>query len=95
MLAQERRIGTTELYAYREANLTAFLNSRFISENPIVAKVQYWMKICFVFILILFIDSVNRVYRVQSELVAASEGSNKTGYVFCRFFNASSVHLPY
>jgi len=40
----------------------------FISENPVVAKIQYWMKICFVFILILFIDSVNRVYRVQIEL---------------------------
>jgi len=49
----------------------------FISENPVVAKIQYWMKICFVFILILFIDSVNRVYRVQIELLAASEQANK------------------
>ena len=47
--------------------------SSFISENPIVAKGQYWMKIVFVFILILFIDSVNRVYRVQQELSAATE----------------------
>jgi B-cell receptor-associated protein 31 len=45
----------------------------FISESPLVAKIQYYMKICFVFILILFIDSVNRVYRVQIELIAASE----------------------
>lgn len=45
----------------------------FISESPIVAKIQYWMKITFIFILILFIDSVNRVYRVQVELAAASE----------------------
>ncbi|RDA93522.1 hypothetical protein CP533_4000 [Ophiocordyceps camponoti-saundersi (nom. inval.)] len=49
----------------------------FISENPLVAKVEYWMKITFVFILILFIDSVNRVYRVQQELMAASEQSTK------------------
>ena len=49
----------------------------FISENPVVAKIQYWMKICFVFILILFIDSVNRVYRVQIELLAASEQAHK------------------
>ncbi|RCI12518.1 hypothetical protein L249_1303 [Ophiocordyceps polyrhachis-furcata BCC 54312] len=49
----------------------------FISENPLVAKVEYWMKITFVFILILFIDSVNRVYRVQQELMAASEQSSK------------------
>ncbi|KAL8732981.1 MAG: hypothetical protein Q9166_002379 [cf. Caloplaca sp. 2 TL-2023] len=40
----------------------------FISENPLVAKLQYGMKITFIFILILFIDSVNRVYRVQVEL---------------------------
>ncbi|KND91337.1 Uncharacterized protein C9E9.04 [Tolypocladium ophioglossoides CBS 100239] len=49
----------------------------FISENPIVAKIQYWMKITFVFILILFIDSVNRVYRVQLELLAATEQTSK------------------
>jgi len=57
----------------------------FISESPLVAKLQYGMKvgneviqlfraslmalqITFIFILILFIDSVNRVYRVQLEL---------------------------
>jgi B-cell receptor-associated protein 31 len=40
----------------------------FISESPLVAKLQYAMKITFIFILILFIDSVNRVYRVQIEL---------------------------
>jgi B-cell receptor-associated protein 31 len=47
----------------------------FISENPVVAKIQYWMKITFVFILILFIDSVNRVYRVQVELALATENT--------------------
>ncbi|OAL71992.1 BAP31 domain-containing protein [Trichophyton violaceum] len=49
----------------------------FISESPIVAKLQYGMKITFIFILILFIDSVNRVYRVQIELTgfdAANSG---------------------
>lgn len=51
----------------------------FISENPIVAKIQYWMKITFVFILILFIDSVNRVYRVQVELASATDQNNKGG----------------
>ncbi|KAL7926781.1 putative B-cell receptor-associated protein [Trichoderma austrokoningii] len=49
----------------------------FISESPLVAKLQYWMKITFVFILILFIDSVNRVYKVQVELMAAHEQSAK------------------
>lgn len=51
----------------------------FISENPIIAKLQYGLKITFIFILILFIDSVNRVYRVQVELAAATEGGNKNG----------------
>jgi len=45
----------------------------FISENPIVAKVQYGMKICFIFITILFLDSVNRVYRVQVELAESNK----------------------
>jgi len=40
----------------------------FISNNPVIAKLQYGMKITFIFILILFVDSVNRVYRVQREL---------------------------
>jgi len=43
-----------------------------------VAKLQYGLKITFIFILILFIDSVNRVYRVQVELAAASEKSGNS-----------------
>jgi hypothetical protein len=53
----------------------------FISENPIVAKIQYWMKICFIFILVLFIDSVNRVWRVQVELAAVSESSKNAAAI--------------
>lgn len=48
----------------------------FISESPLVAKLQYGLKITFIFILILFIDSVNRVYRVQVELAAANDIQN-------------------
>ncbi|KAI1915403.1 Endoplasmic reticulum transmembrane protein 3 [Ophidiomyces ophidiicola] len=51
----------------------------FISESPIVAKLQYGMKITFIFILILFIDSVNRVYRVQIELSAYSKDGTAAG----------------
>lgn len=53
----------------------------FISENPIIAKLQYGLKITFIFILILFIDSVNRVYRVQVELAAATDASKGNAYV--------------
>ncbi|KAK3943701.1 endoplasmic reticulum transmembrane protein 3 [Diplogelasinospora grovesii] len=51
----------------------------FISENPLIAKLQYGLKITFIFILILFIDSVNRVYRVQVELAAATESAGNAG----------------
>jgi len=47
----------------------------FISESPLVAKLQYGMKITFIFILILFIDSVNRVYRVQLELAESNKAN--------------------
>lgn len=49
------------------------------SESPLVAKLQYGMKITFIFILILFIDSVNRVYRVQVEL--AETNKQQGGFV--------------
>jgi len=48
----------------------------FISESPLVAKMQYGIKITFIFILILFIDSCNRVYRVQLESSAAHKNSS-------------------
>ncbi|MCJ1445691.1 MAG: hypothetical protein MMC23_006196 [Stictis urceolatum] len=48
----------------------------FISESPLIAKMQYSLKITFIFILILFVDSVNRVYRVQIELAAAKQSQN-------------------
>ncbi|KAH9863850.1 hypothetical protein J1614_009782 [Plenodomus biglobosus] len=51
----------------------------FISESPIIAKLQYGMKITFIFILILFIDSVNRVYRVQVELSGSDEPGARGG----------------
>ncbi|PPJ49921.1 hypothetical protein CBER1_04659 [Cercospora berteroae] len=51
----------------------------FISENPLVAKLQYGLKITFIFILILFIDSVNRVYRVQVELAQAKSNQGAGG----------------
>ncbi|RAO67913.1 uncharacterized protein BHQ10_003925 [Talaromyces amestolkiae] len=51
----------------------------FISESPIVAKLQYGLRITFIFILILFIDSVNRVYRVQLEMSAFSKDTTGVG----------------
>ncbi|KAF2458191.1 BAP31 domain protein [Lineolata rhizophorae] len=47
----------------------------FISESPLIARLQYGLRITFIFILILFLDSVNRVYRVQTELSSLSKDS--------------------
>ncbi|VVT46322.1 uncharacterized protein SAPINGB_P001156 [Magnusiomyces paraingens] len=45
----------------------------FLAESPLIKSVQTSLKFTFVAILILFVDSVNRVYRVQTELAAAHE----------------------
>jgi len=47
----------------------------FLSENPIIAKLQYGLKITFIFIMILFIDSLNRFYRVYLEKAESSRGT--------------------
>jgi hypothetical protein len=76
----------------------------FISESPIVAKLQYGMKITFIFILILFIDSVNRVYRVQLEIAsfsadgqqqmaAAAMGSQRMEVQARKFYSQRNMYL--
>ncbi|OQN96832.1 hypothetical protein B0A48_17392 [Cryoendolithus antarcticus] len=74
----------------------------FISENPLVAKLQYGMKITFIFILILFVDSVNRVYRVQIELHAAKQaggaavgvaGSERMEVQARKFYSQRNMYL--
>jgi len=62
----------------RNTKLT-WIATSFISESPLVAKAQHGLKITFIFILILFIDSVNRVYRVQQELSIATENNGGSG----------------
>ncbi|KAE8151016.1 B-cell receptor-associated protein 31-like-domain-containing protein [Aspergillus avenaceus] len=73
----------------------------FISESPIVAKLQYGMKITFIFILILFIDSVNRVYRVQLEvhnfsrenMGAAALGTDRMEVQARKFYSQRNMYL--
>ncbi|KAF2638338.1 endoplasmic reticulum protein [Massarina eburnea CBS 473.64] len=74
----------------------------FISDSPIVAKLQYGMKITFIFILILFIDSVNRVYRVGVELNAFSKseargaalgGSERMEVQARKFYSQRNMYL--
>ncbi|KAF2677564.1 endoplasmic reticulum protein-like protein [Lentithecium fluviatile CBS 122367] len=73
----------------------------FISDSPIIAKLQYGMKITFIFILILFIDSVNRVYRVQVELAAFAKsdkasvmgGSERMEVQARKFYSQRNMYL--
>ncbi|KAK3723186.1 Endoplasmic reticulum transmembrane protein 3 [Vermiconidia calcicola] len=73
----------------------------FISESPIIAKLQYGLKITFIFILILFVDSVNRVYRVQVELSQAKHqqagpgvaGSERMEVQARKFYSQRNMYL--
>ena len=52
----------------------------FINTSPLVAKLQYGMKITFIFILVLFVDSVNRVFKVTDESNAQVEAAVREQY---------------
>lgn len=73
----------------------------FVSESPLIAKLQYGLKITFIFILILFVDSVNRVYRVQLEASAAHKnqnaevmgGSARSDYQARKFYAQRNMYL--
>jgi len=75
----------------------------FISESVIVAKLQYGLKITFIFITILFVDSVNRVYRVQIEMAgfgkdtnaarAAALGSDRMEVQARKFYSQRNMYL--
>jgi len=73
----------------------------FISESPLIAKLQYGLKITFIFILILFVDSVNRVYSVQVELSktkssqnsAMLEGSGRMEVQARKFYSQRNMYL--
>jgi len=77
----------------------------FLAESPIIAKLQYGLKITFIFILILFLDSVNRVYRVQLEMAAYSKdggggsrraagvGSERMEVQARRFYSQRNMYL--
>lgn len=72
----------------------------FISESPVVAKLQYGLKITFIFILILFIDSVNRVYRVQLDVAAyhkdggaAAIGTDRSEVQARKFYSQRNMYL--
>ncbi|KAI6037942.1 B-cell receptor-associated protein 31-like-domain-containing protein [Pisolithus marmoratus] len=50
---------------------------RFLSESPIVAKVAYALKISFIFVGILFVDALQRMFRVttEAEMMKSNQGA--------------------
>lgn len=51
----------------------------FLANNPVISQIKLGLKFTFFFILILFADSVNRVYRVQQEISAVHEAAGGSG----------------
>ncbi|EMR10879.1 hypothetical protein PNEG_01025 [Pneumocystis murina B123] len=52
----------------------------FISTSWFIAKIRYISKIIFIFILVLFFDSVNRVFRTVEEAKLGTSGSLRDAY---------------
>jgi B-cell receptor-associated protein 31 len=45
-----------------------------LSHSPIVAKIAYGLKISFIFVTILFVDALQRMWRTAAEAEAAKRG---------------------
>ncbi|KZZ93120.1 receptor-associated protein [Ascosphaera apis ARSEF 7405] len=74
----------------------------FISEHPAMDHIRHWSRISFLFIGILFADSVNRVYRVQLELqnisrdqtgAAAALGAERLEVQARKFYSQRNMYL--
>jgi len=73
---------------------------RFLSENPIVAKIAYGLKISFIFIAILFVDALQRMLRITTEVeTAKSSGQGiqdvraETSIAARKFYAQRNVYL--
>ncbi|KAI0920599.1 hypothetical protein AcW1_002292 [Taiwanofungus camphoratus] len=71
---------------------------RFLSESPIVAKVAYGIKIAFIFVGILFVDAVQRMWRVTAEADVARSGGTQdvraeTNFAARKFYSQRNTYL--
>ncbi|KDQ55954.1 hypothetical protein JAAARDRAFT_70818 [Jaapia argillacea MUCL 33604] len=72
---------------------------RFLSENPIVAKIAYGLKISFIFVGILFLDALQRMFRVTAESDLAKHGGQaqdvrtETNFAARKFYSQRNVYL--
>ncbi|KAF9197408.1 hypothetical protein BGZ49_002175 [Haplosporangium sp. Z 27] len=69
---------------------------KFLAESPIMGRVQYVMKIVFIFVFILFIDSLNRVIKVE-EIHDSAHGHHghgaETNVAARRFYAQRNMYL--
>lgn len=71
----------------------------FLSENPVVAKIQYGLKITFIFVAVLFVDALQRMVRIAQEGAAAkskqdmTDARTETNYAARRFYAQRNLYL--
>ncbi|EPQ30653.1 uncharacterized protein PFL1_01554 [Pseudozyma flocculosa PF-1] len=71
----------------------------FLATNPIVAKVQYGLKITFIFVAVLFVDAVQRMYKVMTEGETAKDHRGvqdvrtETNYAARKFYSQRNMYL--
>ncbi|EPQ55882.1 B-cell receptor-associated 31-like protein [Gloeophyllum trabeum ATCC 11539] len=71
----------------------------FLSESPVVAKLAYALKISFIFVGILFVDALQRMFRVTAESdVARQTGQahdvrTETNFAARKFYSQRNVYL--
>ncbi|KAF7964493.1 hypothetical protein HWV62_6891 [Athelia sp. TMB] len=73
---------------------------RFLSESPIIAKIAYGLKISFIFVGILFVDALQRMFRVAAESDLAKGGGQpmqdvrtETNFAARKFYAQRNVYL--
>ncbi|ETS60889.1 endoplasmic reticulum protein [Moesziomyces aphidis] len=71
----------------------------FLATNPVVAKIQYGLKITFIFVAILFVDAVQRMVKVMSEGETARDNRGvqdvrtETNYAARKFYSQRNMYL--
>jgi len=73
---------------------------RFLSESPITAKVAYGLKISFIFVGVLFVDALQRMFRINLEIENAKSSGlgmqdvrTETSHAARKFYAQRNVYL--
>ncbi|TFY80685.1 hypothetical protein EWM64_g3329 [Hericium alpestre] len=71
----------------------------FLSESPVIAKIAYGLKISFIFVAILFVDALQRMFRVTAEVELAKTGQQiqdvrtETNFAARKFYAQRNTYL--